>query len=339
MKVSVIVPIYNADKYLKECIESLLNQTYTNLEIICLNDGSTDSSTKICKELSETDNRIILIEKENTGVSATRNLGLKIASGEYIMFLDADDFLEPNAIEIALNTGIEYGAEIVQFGFFRNNKENKIKSTGNILAEEMQISIINYQKYFLPEYLKIFATRCVWGKLYKSNIIKNVKFDIDTYFFEDGLFNLYVLENSPKIAYTTEQLYFYRYDANSANNRFKDDIIKVSKINIKHLKKIIDKKDCYKMKEGYRLYNFECLKIIMESYILHEQNDCTRKEKKKIFKKMLMDDLDFDALKKINHKDIKESLFDRIVILLLKINFYNVIYYLFEFRKFIKKGV
>ena len=142
MKVSVIVPIYNADKYLKECIESLLNQTYTNLEIICLNDGSTDSSTKICKELSETDNRIILIEKENTGVSATRNLGLKIASGEYIMFLDADDFLEPNAIEIALNTGIEYGAEIVQFGFFRNNKENKIKSTGNILAEEMQISII-----------------------------------------------------------------------------------------------------------------------------------------------------------------------------------------------------
>lgn len=341
MTVSVIVPIYNAEKYIEECIKSIVNQTYNDLEILCVFDGSTDESYKICEKFSKKDSRVILINKVNGGVSSARNLGIELSHGEFIMFVDADDYLEKDCIEKAVELLEKHNADIVQVGYFRDikDKNNKIiEIYEDASKDDFELSIIS-MKHDVEMPKEVFQFRCVWGKLYKRELIKEIKFKTDTYFFEDGLFNLEILENVQKITCTTEQLYYYRYDSNSANNRFKADIVEISKINIKYLKDLIERKDEIIFKEYYGLYVFECLKIIMDSYLLHEQNECTRKEKKKIFKKMLMDDLDYDALEKINHKDIKESLYDRIVILLLKINFYNMIYYLFEFRKFIKKGV
>ena len=112
--ISIIVPIYNVDKYLEECIESLRNQTYKNLEIILINDGSTDNSEQIFRHEAKQDNRIVFINKKNGGSASAKNEGLKIAKGDYIAFVDSDDFIELDMIEYMVNTIKKYNADIVQ---------------------------------------------------------------------------------------------------------------------------------------------------------------------------------------------------------------------------------
>ena len=106
-KISIIVPVYNVEKYLKTCLDSIINQTYQNLEIILVDDGSTDNSGEICEEYRKTDSRIILIHKENEGLSMARNFGLDIASGDYISFVDSDDFIARNMMEALYNRLLE----------------------------------------------------------------------------------------------------------------------------------------------------------------------------------------------------------------------------------------
>ena len=112
--VSIVVPIYNVDKYLEECIESLKNQTYKNVEIILINDGSTDNSEQICRKEERQDNRIVFINKNNGGSASAKNVGLEIAKGDYISFVDSDDFIELDMIEYMVNTIKKYNADIVQ---------------------------------------------------------------------------------------------------------------------------------------------------------------------------------------------------------------------------------
>ena len=124
--VSIIVPVYNVEKYLSKCIESLINQTYTNIEILLINDGSTDNSKKICEQFKEKDSRIKLINKENGGLSDTRNKGLQEAIGKYIAFVDSDDYINENTVEDNLKTAIEKNADIVIFCFkYKRCKKNK----------------------------------------------------------------------------------------------------------------------------------------------------------------------------------------------------------------------
>ena len=122
--ISIIVPVYQAEKTIKRCIESVLCQTYRNLELILNDDGSTDMSGKICDEYAKKDNRIIVVHIENSGVSNARNVGLKKASGKYIEFLDSDDSLDKNACEILVNSIVESGAELVICGhkIYKNGK-------------------------------------------------------------------------------------------------------------------------------------------------------------------------------------------------------------------------
>ncbi|MBO7334370.1 MAG: glycosyltransferase, partial [Lachnospiraceae bacterium] len=117
--ISVIVPVFEVEKYLKECIESILNQTYTNLEIILVDDGSPDKCGEICEEYAKTDNRIIVIHHENKGLSSARNRGLDIATGDYIGFVDSDDKIAPDMFEILLNNLKQYDADISICGFYR----------------------------------------------------------------------------------------------------------------------------------------------------------------------------------------------------------------------------
>lgn len=125
-KISIIVPVYNVQEYISQCLESLIHQTYHNTEIILINDGSKDNTSSILQDYSIKDNRIIVINQENQGVSASRNEGLKRASGDYIMFCDSDDWYELNACEIALKTIIENNADIVMFGYVREYKGNSL---------------------------------------------------------------------------------------------------------------------------------------------------------------------------------------------------------------------
>ena len=117
--ISVIIPVFNVEKYLPKCLDSVINQTYKNIEIILVDDGSKDSSGRICDEYAQQDSRIIVVHKENGGLSSARNAGLDIATGDYVMFVDSDDYVEPYFCEIPLKLAKENNVEIVSFGYYR----------------------------------------------------------------------------------------------------------------------------------------------------------------------------------------------------------------------------
>lgn len=223
-KISIIIPVYNVENYLNQCLESVVNQTYQNLEIIVINDGSTDNSAKICDEFAYKDNRIIVIHKENGGISSARNIGIEKSSGEYIMFLDSDDWIELNTCEIALKIAEEQSADVVFWPYIReftNTSKKKKLFDGDFIVfdgyevkkklHRRMIGIID-DELSKPENADAIVT--VWGKLYRSHLIKknNIRF-VDTNIIgssEDALFNLYVFKYVRKAVYISKYLYHYR---------------------------------------------------------------------------------------------------------------------------------
>ncbi|NLL62102.1 MAG: glycosyltransferase [Candidatus Atribacteria bacterium] len=170
--ISVIVPIYNAEKYLPKCIESIQNQTYRNLEIILINDGSTDNSLAICYEYSEKDKRIIVIAQENEGAFSARNSGLDIATGDYIGFVDNDDYIAPDMYQRLLTACLENDADISECGYYEVNEEYEI-----ILSFPLKYCILNGSYECYIDYVKNKNGRnYVWNKLYKKKMFNSIRF-------------------------------------------------------------------------------------------------------------------------------------------------------------------
>lgn len=201
--VSMIVPIYNKEPYLKQCIDSILHQTYQNLEIILIDDGSIDNSFSICKEYAKKDKRIKLYHQENKGVSEARNKGLKHATGEYLSFVDADDFIEPNMIENMLKKLKTQQSDIVVCNFERMGKSYYKKE--DRLLEKSEI------------YEAIFYTSCC-NKLYKKTLFKKEKFGNYSY-AEDMMLNFHILKKVNKIYFNFSSVYYhYNNHSNSLSN-------------------------------------------------------------------------------------------------------------------------
>lgn len=200
--VTVIVPVYNVEKYLSRCLESIVNQTYRNLEIILVDDGSTDSSGEICDEYASKDKRIIVIHKENGGLSSARNAGLDICSyGSYLMFVDSDDYLDVNAIEILIDHMQHYDADMVVFNFYATyeNKKFLINTTGECEHSTDEIKDKLIFDYWLNS---------VWDKFYKSDIYKDIRFP-NGLAFEDAYVMPEVLSKCKVITCLKDALYFY----------------------------------------------------------------------------------------------------------------------------------
>ena len=201
-KVSVIVPVYNVEKYLTRCLDSIVGQTYKNLEIICVNDGSPDNSAEILVRYAKKDERIILISQENQGLSGARNAGLEVATGEYTVFVDSDDWIEYNTIETAVNAAENDKVEMVMWTYvreFRSHSEKKTIFEGNRVFDKYETATFVHRRMAgllddelaVPENSDALCT--AWGKLYMTEKIKknNIEF-IDTKIIgtEDVLFNL-----------------------------------------------------------------------------------------------------------------------------------------------------
>lgn len=205
-KISIIVPVYNVEEYLPKCLDSLINQTLKEIEIICINDGSTDKSLQILKKYAEKDLRFVIIDQKNAGVSAARNAGLEKACSEYIMFVDPDDWIDIKTCEETYNYITETNADIVCFGnyiVYENNE--KTEAWQNKLLEEYE----NTDKIPL-EVIKHFIHSC-WKKLFKADFIKkhDIKFPIGIKVFEDGISQLFCLYNNPKIRFLNRNFYYY----------------------------------------------------------------------------------------------------------------------------------
>lgn len=213
VKVSIIVPVYNVEKYLSKCLESLTNQTLKDIEIICVNDGSTDSSLTILKEYANKDSRIKIIDKQNEGVSVARNTGINAATGKYLMFVDSDDYLVENACEKALNTIEHNESDICIFGHYDLADGKLVKASIN--KDITNAKKLNYQTY------TDFSIN-IWDKIYNRNflIANSIKFIPKIKTSEDVIFNFICQFNNPKIAYSPDILYAYRLESeNSATSK------------------------------------------------------------------------------------------------------------------------
>lgn len=166
-KISVIIPVYNTEQYLDKCIESVVNQTYKNLEIILVDDGSTDKSGVICDEWKEKDERIIVIHKENGGVASARNVGLKYVTGDYIAWVDSDDWIERNVYEIIIREMLKYNCDI---SVIKYTQENSVVNNGVIESEPYNNNAA------LQNLLRYRITPFLWDKIYKSSLFKNISF-------------------------------------------------------------------------------------------------------------------------------------------------------------------
>ena len=210
--ISIIIPIYNVEKYLEKCLNSVISQTYNNIEIILVNDGSKDKSKEICNNYAKRDNRIRVIHNENKGVSNARNTGIDIAKGKYITFIDADDYVDKNYVDVLYALCIKNNADIAVCGV----KDEDY--AGNVINETNEMEIKLHKKEFLKELLneKYFFSVC-WAKLYKNNVIDNIRFNEDMKIGEDFEF-LYKLLQNVNIAYinTTKKTYHFLMREGSA---------------------------------------------------------------------------------------------------------------------------
>lgn len=218
-KVSVIVPIYNAEENIEKCLNSILNQTYKNFEIICINDGSKDNTQNILENYVRKDTRIIVVNKENSGPSDTRNLGIKKATGKYIIFVDADDNINENMIEALVSKQVENNAELVICNFYYE-KDSKIK---NKLSNN---KIFTNRKEFLKKFDYYYTKTLInppWNKLYLKDKIKD-KFDSNLILGEDLDFNIKYFNEIQRTATIDEYLYNYNINnSNSITSKVKSD--------------------------------------------------------------------------------------------------------------------
>ena len=210
-EVSIIVPVYQVEKYIRQCIESILAQTFTDFELILVDDGSKDNSGRICDEYAEKDKRVKVIHKENGGLSDARNKGLDQAEGKYFMFVDSDDYIAPDMAECLYRNIIKNGADIAVCNFYCVSENGETEFSTENKAEVLSGKEIFYNRKNERNYG--FWT-VAWNKLYKSETFKNTKFRFGKYhedeFWANDIYRLNIM-----VAAISESLYYYRQRNNS----------------------------------------------------------------------------------------------------------------------------
>jgi len=237
-KISVIIPIYNVEEYLRRCLDSVKNQTFTDWQAICVDDGSPDKSGEIAEEYAKKDKRFVVIHKKNGGLSDARNTGMKKVKSEYVMFLDSDDFIHPQAMECIYNLISNYDVDMVSFLINKITTDtkkyvfDKIKKfdfivTDNILKYAAERDGIK-SKYAIKR-------AYVVQKLYKTNLIKNIKFPVDVKLCEDFYWTSEVYSKLPKTLIANIGLYYYvQNNASLLHASKKIDFIKYICVGLKH---------------------------------------------------------------------------------------------------------
>lgn len=226
-KVTVIVPVYNAQKYLSRCVDSILSQTYHDIEVILVDDGSTDSSAQMCDDFAHRDNRVKVIHKENAGAGMARNTAFEHTTGEYILFVDSDDYIEKDTIKKCVDSINEHGSDTVVFGHtfvYANGKtqthqvhSNKMRYDEDSIKSDLLPSFFTFSKGFDVS---------VWGKLFSTQIIKDNELwflSEREYYSEDSLFLLQYFPKSKSTSVVDENLYYYFENTSSLSREYEQE--------------------------------------------------------------------------------------------------------------------
>ena len=289
-KVSIVVPVYNAEKYLKECVDSLIKQDYDNTEIILVDDGSTDNSPQICDEYRKKDERVKVIHKKNAGVSAARNDGIKKSTGEWVTFVDADDWVEKDYVRYHLKNGVSNNSEICLSTFPNKvNKDNKVNNWNRSEDSIKTISGVEAAKMMM--YYKIVISS--WNKMFKMSFIKNnnILFKENLSYGEGFDFVINSMLKANKVTIGRGKVYNYRVDnENSAMTVFKEKLVTGSIDSQNNIKKRIydsysnDSKILDELLKAWKYSNWhthcDCLNTIYGSDNSKKNQNLTKKVSK-----------------------------------------------------------
>ena len=278
--ISLIIPVYKVEKYLEKCIQSVINQTYENLQIILVDDGSPDNCGKICDEYAKKDHRIEVIHKSNGGLSDARNKGLEIAKGEYIGFVDSDDYIEADMYEVLYNLLKQYNADVSICNFYTVSQGKiSIKNADNGINEYNRIEIL--KEILLDKNIQSYA----WNKLYKKELIDEIKYPIGKKYEEIGT-TFYLLEKCNKVVVTGKSEYYYINRQDSIVNNVTESTI------TDYIELIIQRYDYIEenIKE-LSSYNKDYLKRILKTAekdikSLNEVGDYTKKKYEELYNKV-----------------------------------------------------
>lgn len=285
MKVSIIIPIYKVEKYLLRCLESVSRQTYKDIEIILVNDGSPDNCPAICDDYMVKDMRTKVIHSANYGQGVARNKGVKLASGKYICFVDADDVLVENSVERLISIAEKGQYDIVSGNFFRVDKQIKISSNSYSSGEINRYGCGNQNKRY-----RLFNTSSsfgyVWGKLYRRTFLDENKLRFDTaknVFMEDSLFNVKAFSFNPRYYVLNEPVYYYYIYESSTSNKMEDVTIKALNM-IRDYDRFLKNEDKYEenidlfVPLGARVFCFAVMKrILSEGLFIENIHDTIKK--------------------------------------------------------------
>ncbi len=247
--VSIVVPVYNVEDYIEKCVDSLLEQTYENIEVLLINDGSSDNSGCICDSLATSDSRIRVIHQENAGVSAARNKALDNMKGEYVTFVDADDYVATDFIECLYNAITEHNADISTCGHYRVEFDASLKQVYHLSDNPEEIICMSGKDSIMNMFYEKICSASSGSKLYKSELFNNLRFP-GFIMGEDTFVVYYAFRNSAVVAHTNKPLYYYvQHSAsvtNSKSNYFKFyDYVRL-------YDHIINSDDCDHKSEYYR---------------------------------------------------------------------------------------
>lgn len=307
MLVSIIIPIYNSGNFLKKLLNNLVNQTYKNIEIILIDDGSEDNSLQICNEYQVNDKRIKVISQTNKGVSSARNKGLKIATGDYITFIDSDDDIDRNYIDVMV----------------RNIEDDYLIKTNTKNAKK---DVLVSSEQYLFDILSGKIPGVCWGYLFRKDLLKNIKFDLNTSFMEDTIFLIQYLINTSNVKVLKEKLYYHEVNQDGLTNSNKlEKKINEYMYSIDKIQEIL--------RSNNIVENFYEKSIDNKRIKLIESELAKAKEIEEIQKIILNKNV--VKLQKIRNIDIKYKLFMKI----LKTKNEKTILLYIKFRRIIKKLV
>lgn len=338
--VSIIVPIYNAALTLEKCVSSLFAQTYKNIEIILVNNGSIDDSLELCRKLASLDNRILVLDLVEKGVSVARNKGVEIASGEYVTFVDADDCIDSNVCEIfaELNEKHHYdlfcysakyhkGKKVVDSFLFLENAEFFDENQ----KEELQIKVFAPQAPIFDYKTNTRFAGSAWGKFYKREILlnNNLRFATETIISEDVLFNTLSLDYFHRIGYTKQCFYHYEQSEDSAQNRYRSNSDKYFIFVVKKIQEWLQNtgKDQRFVDAANCLFVHYLFGILKED-LCHKDNRLSYAERKKAFKQVLSKGELWFPLVDVNNNFF--SFPERMLVWLLKKKQFDITFFLMK---------
>ena len=300
--ISIIVPVYNAEKYLRRCLDSIMQQSYKDFEVIIINDGSVDGSAEICADIARENKKVKTITTENRGVSNARNIGLDLAKGEYIAFVDADDYLDIDYLETYIHAVVSTGADIVIGGVQEEccnksrYKKNKNVTFEHKTVKKLVCSLLDNKSDGDNSYFpQVLGFSC--GKLYKKDVIGSIRFDRDLPVREDTLFNANVFLVSNKIVFREFLGYHYVVHETSATGHFRKNCTNELKAFLRGCKELWEKNEL-----SFDSYYVGCLYTYMhwlKLFVMHKDSGFTKQQQIDLIKESFEDEAWMDGFKNV----------------------------------------